>query len=49
MVSSESDDSDGIACHLDFDNIERIRESVSFKSDVAKLAINDYQGTDFFK
>ena len=43
--SSDSDDSDGIACPLDFDNIERIRESVSFSTGVEQLAINDYQGT----
>ena len=44
MSSSDSDDSDGIACPLDFDNIERIRESVSFTTGVEQLAINDYQG-----
>lgn len=43
MSSSDSDDSDGVACPLDFDSIERIRESVSFATSVEQLAINDYQ------
>ena len=47
MSSSDSDDSDGVACPLDFDNVERIRESVSFNSAVEQLAINDYQGVFF--
>ena len=44
MYSSDSDDSDGIASAMDFDNVERIRESVNFNSSVEQLAINDYQG-----
>ena len=49
MSSSESDDSDGIACPLDFENVERIKESVNFNSGVEQLAINDYQGMNFLK
>ena len=43
MNSSDSDDSDGLGAPLDFERIERIRESVRFDDCVEKLAINDYQ------
>ena len=48
MSSSDSDDSDGVASAIDFGNIDRVRQSVSFSDKVEMLAINDYQGMFFF-
>ena len=47
MSSSDSDDSDGVASAIDFGNIDRVRQSVSFSDKVEMLAINDYQGMFF--
>ena len=38
--SDSSDDSDGIAANIDFENLDRIKESVKFNDEAEMLAIN---------
>ena len=47
-MSSSEDNSDGAEAVLDFDKIDRIRESVSFDDCAEQLAINDYQGMNLY-
>ena len=46
--SSSEDNSDGVEASLDFDQIDRTRESVSFDEFAESLAINDYQGKNLY-
>ena len=44
MSSSDSDCSDGVPAVVNFHDLARVKESVSFTDEAESLSVNDYQG-----